>query len=304
MSSQITGIFNILATPFDSGLNVDKQSLRRLVEFQLDKGVAGLTILGVLGEAAKLSTDERALVADIVFATVNGRVPIVVGTSHADVDTCVQLSKQAFAAGAAGVMIAPPKMPGASDDDIIALFSRVASAVDGSIVVQDFPPVNNITMSAGMLARLAEQIPSARTLKLEDPPLMEKIGAIRELTDRYAIFGGLGGMFLLEELERGAAGTMTGFAFSEVLVKVYAAFRAGDQPTAEAVFDQFLPLIRYENQPVINLTIRKELLFRRGAIAHPALRPPYVGVSADTHGEMDRVLRRVGITDPKQNLTF
>ena len=72
----ITGIFNILATPFDAALNVDEQSLRKLVEFQLDKGVVGLTILGVLGEAAKLSTDERARVADIVFETVNGRVTI------------------------------------------------------------------------------------------------------------------------------------------------------------------------------------------------------------------------------------
>ena len=304
MTTPITGIFNILATPFDTALNVDEGSLRHLVEFQLDKGVVGLTILGVLGEAAKLSTDERARVASIVFETVNGRVPVVVGTSHADLATCINLSKQAFAAGATAVMIAPPRMPGAKDDDIIALYDKIASAIDQSIVVQDFPPVNDVIMTAPMLARLADHNPHARTLKLEDPPLMEKIGAIRKLTDKFSIFGGLGGMFLLEELERGAAGTMTGFAFSEVLVAVYDAFRAGDITKAETVFNRYLPLIRYENQPVINLTIRKQLLQRRGAIAQAALRPPFVSISDESQSEMDRVLRRVGILDATQKIAF
>ena len=304
MMTPITGIFNILATPFDTALNVDEGSLRHLVEFQLDKGVVGLTILGVLGEAAKLSTDERARVASIVFETVNGRVPVVVGTSHADLATCINLSKQAFAAGATAVMIAPPRMPGAKDDDIIALYDKIASAIDQSIVVQDFPPVNDVIMTAPMLARLADLNPHARTLKLEDPPLMEKIGAIRKLTDKFSIFGGLGGMFLLEELERGAAGTMTGFAFSEVLVAVYDAFRAGDITKAETVFNRYLPLIRYENQPVINLTIRKQLLQRRGAIAQAALRPPFVSISDESQSEMDRVLRRVGILDATQKIAF
>ncbi len=111
MTGAITGIFNILATPFDASQAVDVVSLRRLVEFQLDKGVYGLTILGVLGEAAKLTVEERRLVLDTVMATVNGRVPVVVGTSHAKIETCIELSQSAFKAGASGVMIAPPRMP-------------------------------------------------------------------------------------------------------------------------------------------------------------------------------------------------
>ncbi len=170
--------------------------------------------------------------------------------------------------------------------------------------MQDFPPVNDVIMSAPMLARLADSIPNARYLKLEDPPLMEKIGAIRALTDQFQIFGGLGGMFLLEELRRGASGTMTGFAFSEVLVAVYQAFKAGRMGDAEAIFDRYLPLIRYENQPIINLTIRKEMLYRRGAIAHPALRPPFTPVSAGTLDEIGWVFARVGITDPTAKIVL
>lgn len=301
---QISGVFNILATPFDAQRQIDFASLRRLVEFQIDKGAYGLTILGVLGEAAKMSVDERKQVVDTVFETVAGRVQVVVGTSHADVNTCIALSKAAFASGAAGVMVAPPRMNNPSDDDVIGLYASIAEQIDQPIVVQDFPPVNGITMPAEMLARLAEQIPNARYLKLEDPPLMQKIGAIREATDKFAIFGGLGGMFFLEELERGAAGTMTGFAFTEILVAVYQKYTNGKHAEAERIFDQYLPLIRYENQPVINLTIRKELLYRRGAIANAALRDPFAPIDAGTHGEIERVLRRVGINDATKKLDF
>ncbi len=302
MQSPITGIYHILATPFTPELEVDYASLRRLVEFQLDKDAGGLTILGVLGEAAKLTVDERTRVMETVLEVVAGRVPVIVGASHPEAAQRVALSRAAVAAGALGVMIAPPPMPGYTDDDLIALYAEVASAMDAPIVVQDFPPVNNVTMTPDMLARLAEQIPTARTLKLEDPPLMEKISAIRARTDHFAILGGLGGMFLLEELARGAAGTMTGFAFTEILVAVYRAWVAGDRTRAEAIFDRYLPLIRYENQPVINLTIRKELLYRRGAMATPLLRAPFTPIDAGTHDELTWVLQRAGITDPAQKV--
>jgi 4-hydroxy-tetrahydrodipicolinate synthase len=254
MARPIRGIFNILATPFDTDQQVDLDSLRRLVNFQLDLGVHGLTILGVLGEAAKLTLDERTLVMNTVIETVAGRVPVVVGTSHVSLDTCIALTKAAF--------------------------------------------------GATMLAHLAEQIPTARYLKLEDPPLMEKIGAIREQTDQFEIFGGLGGMFLLEELKRGASGTMTGFAFSEVLIAVYDAFVGGRMKDAEAIFDHYLPLIRYENQPVINLTLRKHILYRRGAIANSTPRNPFPAVSAGSLDEIEWMFERVGISDPTQKINF
>lgn len=300
----LRGIFNILATPFDAAQQVDFDSLRHLVNFQLALGAHGLTILGVLGEAAKLSLDERRAVMDTVMETVAGRAPVVVGASHADREARIGLCRAAFEAGAAAVMVAPPRMDQPTDDAVIALYADIAAAVDRPIVVQDFPPVNNVIMSADMLARLADELPHCRTLKLEDPPLMEKIAAIRARTDAFAIFGGLGGMFLLEELARGATGTMTGFAFTEVLVAVYVAFSQGRTSDAERIFDHYLPLIRYENQPVVNLTIRKELLYRRGAIACPTPRDPFAPVDAGTQDEMTWILRRVGIQDPTRRLVF
>ena len=300
--SRISGIFNILATPFSADFAVDYESLRRLARFQMRVGAQGLTILGVMGEAAKLSVAERQAVMDTVIETVNGAIPIVVGASHSELATCIALSQAAFAAGADGVMIAPPPIEDKSDTAILALYSEIAETISGAIVVQDFPPVNDVIMSPALLAQIADAIPNARYLKLEDPPLMQKIDAIRQTTDKFEIFGGLGGMFLLEELARGASGTMTGFAFTEILVAVYEAFKAGQLSRAEAIFDRYLPLIRYENQPLINLTIRKAFLHRRGAIADPSPREPFKAIDAGTLDEIDWLLKRMGIDDPTQVL--
>lgn len=302
MTYSIRGIYNILATPFCADASLDLASLRRLVDFQLELGAQGLTILGVLGEAAKLSVAERQQVMDTAMATVNGRVPVVVGASHQDDATRLALCRSAESAGAAGVMVAPPRMENPGDEAVFAIYSDIAQACDMAIVVQDFPPVNDIIMSPALIASIARQIPSARYLKLEDPPLMQKISAIREQVDGLEIFGGLGGMFLLEELWRGASGTMTGFAFTEILVAVYDAWSLGDQHRAECIFDKYLPLIRYENQPVLNLSIRKEILRRRGAIESGNPREPFAPIDAGTRAEIDRVFARVGIDDPARKL--
>jgi 4-hydroxy-tetrahydrodipicolinate synthase len=111
-------------------------------------------------------------------------------------------------------------------------------------------------------------------------------------------------MFVLEELERGAAGTMTGFAWTEILVAMYQKYRAGDHAEAEHIFDKYLPLIRFENQPIINLTIRKELLYRRGAMDCATPRDPFPPIDAGTHTEIESILRRVGIRDPREKLAF
>lgn len=302
MTERITGIFNILATPFDAAQQVDYDSLKRLVNFQIDMGAVGLTILGVLGEAAKLSVDERKAVMSTVIETNDGRVPIVVGTSHANTSTCIELSQGALNAGAEGVMIAPPRMPGAGDDEVFALYRHLSDEIGAAIVVQDFPNINDVYMSPDVIARIAEELPNCRYLKLEDPPLMEKTTAILERTNKMKIFGGLGGMFLLEELKRGTSGTMTGFAFTEILVAIFDAFNKGDESGATAIFDRYLPLIRFENQPQINLTIRKELLYRRGAIAHATPRDPFPSIDQGTHAEITWVLERVGISDPTQRV--
>src|SRR5215207_3064752 len=152
MTKRINGILNILATPFHANLSLDLDSLRRLVQRQIDWGAYGFTILGVLGEAAQLTVDERRLVTDTVIETVANRAAVVVGVSHTDPKTVAELARGAFEAGADGVMVAPPPLANPTHDNILAFYSELANTVTQPIVVQDFPPVNNVFMSADTLA--------------------------------------------------------------------------------------------------------------------------------------------------------
>jgi len=289
------GVYNIAATPFDESGELDMASLRTLVEFQLVRGVTGLTILGNLGEVRYLTDAERERVLETTMAHVAGRVPVIVGLGFSGAHATLYHARRAAALGAAGLMVAPPA--GARGQEaVVDHYRRVGEGTPLPIVIYDEPVSSGVTMPATMLARIVEAVPTAGVIKLEDPPTPFKLTQIRRLVGtRAQIFGGLGGVFFLEELGRGADGTITGFAFSEVLVGIYRQFMAGDLAQARAIFERYLPLIRYEAQPGIGLALRKEILRRRGAIRTSVLRPPAQPLDQDTLAELDATLAAVGL---------
>src|SRR3989475_3016479 len=223
------GVFSVLPTPFPPSGDVDRDSLTRVIDLFLTGGVNGLTALGVTSEVARLTEAERDLVLDTVLAHVNGRVPVVAGTTADGLRTCIEYSRRARPAGAAAVMISPPRMPKINSDAVARHFADVSAAVDLPIIVQDYPPISGYAMEPALLARIAREVPAARTIKLEDPPTPFKTSRILEQTNDLdvRIFGGLGGVFLLEELMAGAAGAVTGFAFPAVLGESVAVLRGG-----------------------------------------------------------------------------
>lgn len=294
--SFLTGVFNITPTPFHPDGSLDEDSLRRLTTFTRDKGVDGMTILGVLGEADKLTDHERDRVIAVAVEAAGPDFPICVGTTHAGTDGCKAFSRRAQELGARAVMVAPPKLARANDQALERHYLAVADAIDIPVVVQDFPPaVGGILMSVELIARIAAGSPRCRYLKLEDEPSPMKVSQVRAADPDIRIFGGLGGMMFLEELRHGAAGTMTGFAYPEILVDIFRKHSAGDIDGATAVFYRYLPLIRFENQPRINLAIRKHIYHRRGALASPAARAPFAPVDAETLADLDDILRRLDL---------
>lgn len=295
MSKIDPGVYNIAATPFDESGELDMASLRTLIEFQLARGVTGLTILGNLGEVRYLTDAERERVLEATMAHVAGRVPVIVGLGFSGAHATLYHARRAAVLGAAGLMVAPPA--GARGQEaVVDHYRRVGEGTPLPIVIYDEPVSSGVTMPAAMLARIVEAVPTAGVIKLEDPPTPFKLTQIRRLVGtRAQIFGGLGGAFFLEELGRGADGTITGFAFSEVLVGIYRQFTAGDLAQARAIFERYLPLIRYEAQPGIGLALRKEILRRRGAIRTSALRPPAQPLDQDTLAELDATLAAVGL---------
>ena len=290
------GVFSVLPTPFTPSGDIDPESLTRVIDLFLADGVDGFTALGVTSEVARLTEAERDRVLDTVVTHVHGRALVVAGTTAEGLRTCIEYTRRAKGAGVAAVMISPPRMPKINSDAVAKHFAEVASAVDVPIIVQDYPPISGYAMEPALLARIAREVPAARTIKLEDPPTPFKTSRILERTKdlEVRIFGGLGGVFLLEELMAGAAGAMTGFAFPAILVRIVTLFRAARIDEAAAVFYRNVPLMRFEFQEGIGMAIRKEVLRRRGAIAHAAIRPPGGTLDDQTTLALDRVLAWTG----------
>ena len=292
---QLEGVYSVLPTPFRPNGDLDEASLRRVIDLFISAGVNGVTALGVTGEVARLDDSERRRVLEVVVEHVQGRIGVVAGTTSEGTRTCIAYSRHAHEVGATAVMVSPPRMPKLNSEAVVRHFKALADAVDIEIVVQDYPPISGFTMEPALLARIAREIPRARTIKLEDPPTPFKTSRIIEAAGDTAvrIFGGLGGVFLLEELLAGATGAMTGFAFPEILVQIVKLFRAGRVEEAADTFYRTVPLMRFEFQEGIGMAIRKEVLHRRGALASPATRAPGAVLDQTTREALDRVMQWV-----------
>jgi 4-hydroxy-tetrahydrodipicolinate synthase len=293
----LAGVFNIMATPFDDAGNLDLASLRRLVDFQLAAGADGLTVLGIMGEAQKLLDEEKASVVQTTLDQAAGRAPVVVGASAGGPEQTAWLARLAASSGAAAIMCAPPTNL-RNLDSVFEYYRRVAEACELPIVVQDEPVATGVLMPAAFLARLCDEIDGCVAIKLEEAPTPQKITQVAGLVRRpVPIFGGLGGAQFYYELRRGAAGTMTGFAYTEILAAIYRQHQRGNADGARATFFRYLPLIAYEAQLQVGLALRKELLRRRGAIASSYARHPAMRADAAALVELDEVLSATGLSE-------
>lgn len=266
------GVWGVLATPFTGpDLAVDTAGIVRLVEHAEAAGVTGLTVLGVFGEAAQLTGEERRQVLETVLETTN--LPLVVGCTS--LGTATTAEEAATAAELAGDRLAGAMVQANSADPEIlgAHLRRVHEQTGAGLVVQDYPVVSGVRISSAVLGDLVAQLPWVTAVKAEAPPTPV---AVAELTARcdVPVFGGLGGINLLDELACGAAGAMTGFSYPEALVACVNAW-APDEPTrSRDALLEYLPLITFEQQVGAALAIRKECLRRRGLIAESGVRAP------------------------------
>ncbi|KGE00414.1 dihydrodipicolinate synthetase [Achromobacter sp. RTa] len=293
------GVYVIAATPFADNGELDLESVDSLTDFYLEKGVTGLTILGMMGEAPKLTEAETTTVMRRVLKRVEGGVPVVVGVSDASDRNVERLSHEAMSLGAAGVMIAPvPNLK--TDEQVYAYYANIATQLgrDIPICLQDFPQSTGVHTSVAVIHRLVDAFPQIVMLKHEDFPGMRKLSQVREKSvadgrRRISILVGNGGLFLPQEMLRGADGAMTGFAYPEMLVQVCRLFHEGKPEAAEDLFNIYLPLLRHEFQYGIGLALRKETLRRRGAIRSAYVRRPGPMLDATDHAELGRLIGRL-----------
>lgn len=299
LDASAKGVYLIAVTPFAEDGALDLASTDRMVDFYLDCGATGLTVLGIMGEATKLTAEESRAFVKQVLARVAGRVPVVVGASAPGFAPMRELTEGVMAMGAAGVMVAPPSTV-RTDDQIVAYFDMVSETLGKDVpwVLQDHPVSTGVQMSTAVILRILKNSPTCVMLKHEDCPGLAKLSAIRAASARGEVprvsilTGNGGGLFLPEELTRGADGAMTGFAYPEMMVAVCRAHAAGDIERAHDIFDAYLPLSRYEQQAGIGLAVRKHIMAQRGVIASAAIRKPGPKLSAADIADIERLTRR------------
>ncbi|HTJ90904.1 MAG TPA: dihydrodipicolinate synthase family protein [Acidocella sp.] len=298
-----SGVYAIAPTPFTPEGAVDENSIDRMVDFYHGSGVTGLTILGIMGEAPKLEAAESRAIARQVIR--RAKVPVIVGVSAPGFAAMRALARGVMDDGAAGVMIAPvPSLR--TDEQILSYYAQAIEAVgtDTPVVIQDYPLTLTVVMTPKVIRQIVMDNPSCVMLKHEDWPGLEKISALRAFQKEgslrpLSILTGNGGLFLDFEMDRGADGAMTGYAFPDMLVDVVNFAKEGQRDAAHDLFDAHLPLIRYEQQQGVGLAVRKYVLQKRGAIAHEAQRKPGAGLSAVARQEIDYLLSRLARHDAR-----
>ena len=297
------GVYVIAPTPFMPDGRIDESSIDRMTDFFLKAGVDGITVLGQLGEAPKMTHEESVGIVKRVIA--RAKVPIVVGVSAPGFAAMRALTQDVMALGATGVMIAPPNTL-RTDDSIVQYYKQASEAIgtDVPFVIQDYPLTFSVQMTPTVIKRIATDNASCWFLKHEDWPGLDKIstlkgwekdGSLRKLP----ILIGNNALFLDFEVERGADGANTGYCFPDMLVDVVRLSKAGKRDEAHDLFDAHLPLIRYEQQPGPGLAVRKYVMMRRGIIAHDTLRKPGASLSSTARAEVDYLMARVARVDPR-----
>ena len=295
LDSSAAGLYVISATPFTTEGVLDLDSTNSLMDFYTRNGVTGMTILGIMGEAPKMSGEESMEFVNACLARV--KVPVIVGASAAGLDNLAGFSKRVMDAGAAGVMVAP--VAGLkTDEQIHAYFEQVAERLKGiPWVLQDYPLVTTVTMSTPLILKIITDFGDMVMLKHEDWPGNNKVSRLRAAEAqggrRVSILIGNGGAHYSQLLARGVDGAMTGFAYPEFLVKTRDLFKAGRQDAADDVFDACLPLMMQELQPGLGLATRKYALMQRGAIKCDVVRAPGPKLNDLDRAEIDRLMARI-----------
>lgn len=287
-----TGVYPILATPFDDEENLDLESFDRLIRFMADAGVDGVTILGVLGESNRMLDAERERLVAAAVKAAAGRIPVIVGASHAGTKATIGLCRMAEELGAGAVMVAPSQEPVPNEGRVFEYYQRVAAEVRIPIVAQDHPASTQVHMSVPLLLRLVHEIPRIACIKEEATPTPAKIAALMQgmTTRKVPILTGLGALYGIFDLEQGSSGFNTGFAFPEVLMAMAGAAREGRMERARDIFIRFLPLIVFEQQP--GVAIRKEILRLRGLIRSSRVRHPGANISDGAAAQLRALLER------------
>ena len=290
------GIFPALCTPFAADGAVDLEAQRRVVRFALDCGAHGVVAFGLAGEVLKLSADERHDLTDVIVDEVAGAVPVLIGAGAPSVRASIELARHAELAGASGVVLPAPIGGFVGDGALVNYFATIASSISVPVMIQDAPAYLGVGLGPEVVRRIGAAAENVRLVKLEAGPV-EISDWIHRLGDDFAIWGGDGGIYLLDSVRTGAAGIIPGGDLADLLVEVYEADARGEIGVAEESFQRILPVLVFEMQQSIDHfnACAKHVLVRRGVLEEPALRPPAAAFGDVSRGLLERHLAALNL---------
>ncbi|MBT3342777.1 MAG: dihydrodipicolinate synthase family protein [Gemmatimonadetes bacterium] len=290
MADTIEGIVPIIVTPFDEGLALDEASLQRHVEFCLAAGAGGLVGPANASEFATLSDDERRRWIQVVVSSADG-APVVASVTSGHLMPAIDLARYAIDAGVAAIMSMPPPLLKPDTAGCVDYFTRLAEAIAPiPLIVQNYAPPLGTPLTSATLAQLCQRVDNIEYIKEELPPETRMITSTLAAvgTACRGIFGGQGGIYLIDEFRRGAIGNMPGGHLTDVLVDVWRQLQEGEESAARRIHHQLLPLMTLER--LYGVAIYKQILQRRGIFTTARRRAPGGVLDAFDLYELDAAL--------------
>lgn len=291
-------MYPAICTPFTADDAVDLDAQRRVVRFALEGGAHGIVAFGLAGEVLKLSLDERRRLTEVIVDEAAGAVPVFVGAGAPSVRDSIELATFAERAGASCIVL-PAPLSGALDEGaLVDYFARIAGAVSIPVMIQDAPAYLGVALGPALVHRVAALAENVRLVKLEAGPA-EMSGWLDLLGGEFSIWGGDGGVYLLDCIRTGASGIIPGADLVDFLVAVYDANSEGDVSRADALLARVLPILVFQMQHSIDHynACAKLVLRRRGVLDDVELRQPAAALPAASRALLEHHLAGLGLTD-------
>lgn len=267
------GIYPILQIPFDERGVIDWSSLECQITFCFQAGVHGVVIPAMASEFFSLSDQERFECVEATLKLVKKRVPVIVGVQGVSLPVALGFAEHALKHGADGLIAMPPYLRKAPSAEV-ELYYRALAQFGVPVMIQNAPAPVGTPLDIQALTRLLQSEPSIAYIKEETEPILQKIERLKTQAGDacLGIFGGANGLYLLDELRRGACGNMPAVGVVDIQVKIYERYIAGDHAGAEELQFRLLPLLVFGQ--TYGISLHKFLLWRRGIITSRFARDP------------------------------
>ena len=292
----IGGVLPVLAVPFRDDGSVDLDSIPRLVEHCITSKSNGVVIFGLASELYKLSDSERIEILKAVLASVNSRIPVIVGTEHSGTQAAVARSVEAEKLGASALMLYPPTFVKPDESNVFSYFKAVGSAVKIPVIIQDAPAWTGVPLPVSLLSRIIKEQPNVNYIKIESPPIGDKAKLLK--SEGFKIIAGFGAIHLMEDLTSGIDGFMPGCSLPGIFVEIDSLFKGGDVTKARTLYQMILPLLTFQLTSLDTfIEIQKLLLKHLKIFTTSYCREPHVPISSERIAYLNVLIKEIGLKE-------